>query len=142
MHPPTCDCLSRRHVFSPRADNNAATVRPPIPPPTTTTSYALMTPSLLENVFVDEAAQNDEDRLNAVENEVDYKGRKDFTTDCARHRQGDAQQRYNSNNGDVVAVLKDVHACEQQRHNSDCDAHSRRFFECAIEQAAVDHLFD
>src|SRR4051794_3653301 len=113
IHPPTCDCLSSKHVFSPRADNNAATVRPPIPPPTTTTSYALI-PSLLENVFVYETTQHDQHRLNAVEDDVHDESRKDFAGNGSRHRQRDAQQSDHNDYSDVVAVLKDVHAGKQQ----------------------------
>ena len=53
----------------PRADNNAATVSPPIPPPTTTTSY--MNKDLLNYVFIHEAAQHDQHRLNSIEDEMD-----------------------------------------------------------------------
>lgn len=79
--------------------------------------------------------------MNTVEDEVNDKRRKKFTRDGARHRQREAQHGYDDDYGDVVPVLKDVHAGEQQRHDRDRDAHARRFFKGAIEQAAVDQLF-
>src|SRR6185369_11290702 len=97
--------------------------------------------SLLENVFAHETSEHDEDRLNAVEDEVHDETRKDFTRNSARHCQRDAQQRYREDYSNVVAILKDVHAREEERHERDGDAHARGSFEGAIEQAAVDQLF-
>ena len=61
----------------PRADNNAATVRPPIPPPTTTTSYPFILLHLIMSLST-KRSEHDKNRLNPIEDEMNDKGRKHF----------------------------------------------------------------
>src|SRR5689334_2786982 len=127
IQPPTCDCRSSTQTSSPRADSSAPTVSPPIPAPTTTTSQAAAITFL--GSPAEERREHDHDRLDAVEDEVNYERRKELAGVRTHKRERKTQQRDHDDDRDVVLVLKDVHAREQQRDRGNRHGSSERLLD-------------
>src|SRR5260370_4671038 len=129
-----------------------------MPPPTTTTSYSILLAGKAEQE-IDESwshglgmpsvikgsqirIEDDNQRLNTVEDEMDHKAGKQTAGARPNNGQDHAQQGDRRNRADVRPVLPNVQARKHRRYHNDRKHRTNGPPESVVEQAAINSFFD